>query len=288
MVALSELYEKTKRDEDLAELLSAQISGAQERGDVQGELSFQVRLGEVYDSRLADRERAIETYRAVLARDATHSGALEALARLLQSENRLAEAAQVLDRLLSASSGEAAVARALELAAVQLKLGSPDEAAIALERGLSQDEQSAELRSRLRSLYESTKAWDKLAALLTRDADFAQNAEESVALLRKAATIFAEQRGDHGSAADALDRASKLRPDESRAPARAVRRIQRIGPRQGRSRRAAQDRGELRLEAARKSSGRSTGGWPRPIWPTARTRRPWTSSTRPSASSPAT
>jgi len=35
-----------------------------------------------------------------------------------------------------------------------------------------------------------------------------------VALLRKAATIHAGQRGDHGSAADALDRASKLRPDD--------------------------------------------------------------------------
>jgi len=214
VVALSELYEKTKRDEDLAELLSAQISGAQERGDIAGELSFQVRLGEVYDSRLGDRERAIQTYRAVLERDARHSGALEALARLLQSENRLPEAAQVLDQLLTASSGEAAVLRALELAAVQQKLGSADDAALALERGLVQDERSAELRSRLRSLYESMKAWEKLAALLARDADFAQSPEESVALLRKAATIHAEQRGDHGSAADALDRASRLRPDD--------------------------------------------------------------------------
>jgi len=214
VVALSELYEKTKRDEDLADLLSAQISAAQGRGDVAGELSFQVRLGEVYDSRLGDRERAIETYRAVLARDATHAGALEALARLLQSENRLPEAAQVLDQLLTASTGENAVARALELAAVQQKLGSADDAALALERGLVQDERSTELRSRLRSLYESMKAWEKLAGLLTRDADFAQSPEESVALLRKAATIHAEQRSDHGSAADALDRASKLRPDD--------------------------------------------------------------------------
>jgi len=214
VVALSELYEKTKRDEDLADLLSAQIGAAQERGDIAGELSFQVRLGEVYDSRLGDRERAIETYRAVLARDAKHPGALEALARLLQSENRLPEAAQVLDQLLSASAGEAAVARALELAAVHQKLGSQEDAALALERGLVQDERSVELRSRLRSLYEAMKAWEKLAALLVRDADFASSPEESVALLRKAAAIHAEQRGDHGSAADALDRASKLRPDD--------------------------------------------------------------------------
>jgi len=77
-----------------------------------------------------------------------------------------------------------------------------------------QDERSVELRSRLRSLYEAMKAWEKLAALLVRDADFASSPEESVALLRKAAAIHAEQRGDHGSAADALDRASKLRPDD--------------------------------------------------------------------------
>jgi golgin subfamily B member 1 len=214
VVALSELYEKTKRDEDLADLLASQISGAQERGDIAAELSFQVRLGEVYDSRLADRQRAIDTYRAVLARDARHSGALEALARLLQSENRLPEAAEVLDQLLTASSGEAAVARALELSAVEQKLGSQEKAALALERGLAHDERSSELRSRLRSLYESMKDWEKLAAHLARDADFAPTPEESVALLRKAATIHGEERGDHGSAADALDRASKLRPDD--------------------------------------------------------------------------
>jgi len=214
VVALSELYEKTKRDEELAELLSTQISGAKERGDVAAELAFQVRLGEVYDSRLADRERAIDTYRAVLARDARHSGALEALARLLQSENRLPEAAEVLDQLLAASTGEQAVKRALELASVQQKLGSQENAVLALERGLAQDERSEELRSRLRSAYESLQSWEKLAALLSRDADFAATPEESVALLRKAAKIHAEQRGDHAAAADTLDRASKLRPDD--------------------------------------------------------------------------
>ena len=214
VVALSELYEKTKRDEELAELLSSQIAGAQARGDVPAELSFQVRLGEVYDSRLGDRDKAIDTYRAVLARDVRHQGALEALARLLQSEGRLVEAADVLDQLLSASVGEAAVTRALELAVVQQKLGSSENAAVALERGLLQDERSTELRSRLRTLYEGMKAWEKLATLLSRDADFAPTPEEGVALLRQAAAIHGAQRGDHGSAAEVLDRASKLRPDD--------------------------------------------------------------------------
>jgi len=214
VVALSELYEKTKRDEELAELLSSQIEGARARGDVAAELTFQVRLGEVYDSRLGDREKAIDTYRGVLARDARHQGALEALSRLLQAENRLPEAAAIIEQLLTASTGKEAVARALELAGVQQQLGSPENAISALERGLAHEEQSVELRTGLRALYESQKAWEKLAALLARDADFAATPEEGVALLRRAATIHATERNDHGSAADLLDRASRLRPDD--------------------------------------------------------------------------
>ncbi len=214
VVALSDLYEKTKRDEDLADLLTSQISGAQERHDIAAELSFQVRLGEVYDSRLGDRDKAIDTYRAVLARDATQRGALEALARLLQSENRPTEAAEVLDRLLSVSAGEPKVQLSLELASVHQKLGAPEAAASALERGLLEDERSPELRSRLRSSYEAMGSWEKLAALLARDADFAASPEESVKLLRQAAAIHADQRGDHGHAAEVLGRASQLRPDD--------------------------------------------------------------------------
>jgi tetratricopeptide (TPR) repeat protein len=164
---------------------------------------------------LGDRERAIETYRAVLARDAKHRGALEALARLLQSENRLSEAAQVLDQLLDASSGgEVAAAQALALANVHQKLGSPESAARALERGLVHDPRSPELRAGLRTLYESMSSWQELATLLARDAEFAATPEESVSLLRQAAVIHAQRREDHGSAAELLDRASRLRPDD--------------------------------------------------------------------------
>src|SRR5690606_11958726 len=54
VVALSELYEQTDRDEELAELLKEQIAAAKERGDTDAELTFEVRLGEIYDSRLND------------------------------------------------------------------------------------------------------------------------------------------------------------------------------------------------------------------------------------------
>jgi tetratricopeptide (TPR) repeat protein len=214
VVVLSELYERTKRDEELAELLASQIDAAQARGDVSAELSFKVRLGEVYETRLGDRAQAIETYKGVLERDPSHRGALECLGRLYASEGQLAESAETLDKLLGMSAGGEAVAYALELCAVHEKLGDSDAAARALERGLAADPKNGDVRARLRKLYEANGAWDKLAALVAEDAELAGAIPEKVRLFRQAAKIQAEKRDDHAAAADLLERASRVAPDD--------------------------------------------------------------------------
>jgi tetratricopeptide (TPR) repeat protein len=214
VVFLSELYEKTQRDEELAELLSSQIDGARARGDAQAELRFQVRLGEVYETRLGDRARAIETYQGVLERDPGHRGALECVARLSASEGKLEQAADALDKLLSSSSGAEAIRLALSLADVQEKLGSEAGAALALEGGLAADDRNSEVRERLRKLYERSQAWDKLARLIARDAELVAGADEKVKLLRQAARIQAEKQQDHSAAAELLDSASRIKPDD--------------------------------------------------------------------------
>jgi tetratricopeptide (TPR) repeat protein len=214
VVRLSELLEKTQRDEELAALLENQIEAARDRNDVSAELAFQVRLGEIFDSRLGDKQRAIDTYRAVLARDAHHRGALEALGRLLRAESRLAEAADVLSQLLGMETGEVAVRRSIELCEVYLDLGNREQAAEALERGLAADEHNVEVRRRLRLLYEALEEWNKLSTLLAREADLSQNPDDKVKLLRQAAQILASKRDDHAGAAELLDRASRLKPDD--------------------------------------------------------------------------
>ena len=147
VVKLSELYEKAQRDEDLAELLTTQIEAAKVRRDIDAELQFQVRLGEVYDSRLGDRRRAIETYRSVLERDAQHRGALEALARLLQAQGENADAAQTIERLLGMSEGSEAVRLSGVLADIYAKLKDQAGATRALERGLGAEPGNADLES---------------------------------------------------------------------------------------------------------------------------------------------
>jgi tetratricopeptide (TPR) repeat protein len=173
-----------------------------------------VRLGEIYETRLNDRARAIETYQSVLAREPGHRGALECVARLSASEGRLEQAASALDKLLATSHGAEAVRLALSLADVEEQLGSKEKAAAALERGLTAEEQNFDLRERLRKLYEGNAAWDKLAGLIARDAELTSGADQQVKLLRQAAQIQAEKRGDHAAAAALLDRASQLKPDD--------------------------------------------------------------------------
>jgi tetratricopeptide (TPR) repeat protein len=214
VVFLSQLLETTGRDEELAELLSSQIEGASRRGDLASELRYQVRLGEVYEGRLKNPEKAIETYRAVLGRDANHRGALECLARLYKGAGDTAHAAEAIDRLLSMSEGEVAVTLALELADLNTALNAPEQVAAALERGLAADRKNETVRERLRKLYDGTQNWEKLAALVAEDAELEGAPDKKVALLRKAAQIQGSKRKDHAAAAELLDRASQLKPDD--------------------------------------------------------------------------
>jgi len=112
------------------------------------------------------------------------------------------------------SAGSEAVRYALELCAVQEKLGEQDRAASALERGLAADPKNADIRARLRKLYEANGAWDKLAALVGEDAELAATPADKVRLFRQAAKIQAEKRDDHAAAADLLDRATRVSPDD--------------------------------------------------------------------------
>ncbi len=287
VVFLSELYERGGRDEDLAELLTSQIEAAKARSDLSSELRYQVRLGEIYEGRLKNREKAIETYRAVLSRDANHRGALECLARLYKAAGENAQAADVTDRLLGMSEGGAAVALALELAELRVKLGAPDQAAAALERGLAADPKNAAAREQLRKLYEHAELGQ------------ARGDDRGGRRLRR-------QGGSEGDApqegrADPRDEAQRLRrrgraprqgePAEAGGPrpdARALRRVQRLGARQAGRARCCRRSWTATAASAARSSRRSTAGSRTRTWPKATRRTRSRSSTRRSASSPAT
>jgi tetratricopeptide (TPR) repeat protein len=216
---LSRLYEKTGRDDDLAELLEKQIGIARDRGDLEGELSYRLRLGEVQEGRIGDLEKASATFTAVLERDAQKSGeatksALVSLARIQDKRGDKKDAAKHTERLLELQSGDDAIATAKKLAAMFDALGDDDGTQRALERGLSVNEREEEIRAKLRTLYEKQKSYEKLADLLIGDARAAEETPEKVRLLRSAADIFRSKLGSSARASELLSEASELAPQD--------------------------------------------------------------------------
>ncbi len=225
ILALSELLEKSGMDEELAELLNGQIEGAKERGDVESELALQVRLGEVFETRLKDVGRALETYEAVLARDGAHRQALDAIARLSEGRAQWERAAQALSKLLELTT-EPAEGIALALRLAQAREALKDEAGVeaALRGALRFDPWKEEVRSRLRSLLEKSAKWTELAELLAEDAIRLEDALPAdkpapavaavIKALRAAADIHLVQRKAPGEAVPLLERASALAPQD--------------------------------------------------------------------------
>ncbi|MBV9945925.1 MAG: hypothetical protein JOZ69_03660, partial [Myxococcales bacterium] len=176
VLALSQLYEQTDRDSELADLLRTQIDAANDRGDVAQELSLLVRLGEVQERRLGDVTAAQRTYDEVLERDASHRGALEAIARMSEKRADWERASQALSNLVGLSSDAGGVPWALRLAEAREHLGDAAGVEDALQQGLKLDPTNAGLRAMLRTRWEKAEKWTELAELLVGDADLVASA----------------------------------------------------------------------------------------------------------------
>jgi tetratricopeptide (TPR) repeat protein len=212
------MLEKEKRDDELADLLNKQISLAHDAGEQDKELSYRVRAAELYESRLNDPEKAIEGYLGVLATDSGFRPALEALARLYEQQDQPESAAKMTEKLLD-GAGDQLATLALKARDLFVAVDDGEAASRVLENVLSEGSGVASadvgrLRESLRGLYRDRQAWDKLAELVRVEAEEASDEDERVVLYRRAAEIHSTQRDDHGAAAELLEKASALRPDD--------------------------------------------------------------------------
>ncbi len=243
VVALSELFEETGKDAELAELLRSQLDAARERGDVTTELTLLVRLGEMYEGRLNDSAAAQECYERVLEREATHRGALEAIARMSEKRAAWDRAATALEQLVGLATDASGVPYALRLAAARGHLEDAAGVESALKRALAFEPGNADVREQLKSLYEREKKWQELSDLLVGDADLIAAANpdakppaapppgtslpppgtsttppgpigQQVKLLRRAAEIHLLERKNALDAIPILERAAALVPHD--------------------------------------------------------------------------
>ncbi len=219
---LKRLYTREGRDEELAELVARQIDAKREQGDGDAELALRVELAELYETKLSDPQRAVDGYLAVLEVSAGHRGALEALGRLYEKDDRKLDAAETFEKLLAGAVTEELARLSLKIAELYAAHASESSDAAAsrvLEQALGDDRlrerptERASIEERLEALFKKRGAHRKLAALVARRAERQDNEDDRANLHRRAAEIFARECDDHAAAAEQFERAASIQPN---------------------------------------------------------------------------
>jgi tetratricopeptide (TPR) repeat protein len=187
---LAALCERGERWGELAEVLAREVAAADAAGDAAGAVDLRERLAALRETRLLDREGALSLSEEILARRPDHAAALERLEAMLQRDPGNVRAAQALERAHAATGSWERHAAALEARAaarpdplerkalwVQLaevrekRLGSAEQAFLALARALREDPSDAALRAELDRLAGATGQHEELAALYEEQLD---------------------------------------------------------------------------------------------------------------------
>jgi tetratricopeptide (TPR) repeat protein len=97
---LDRLYQQTEQWAELAEILAREAEIGETPDDI---LEFRYRLGQVYQTRLGDLDKAIAAYREVLSAAQEHTATLEALEGLFAQGVKQPECAEILEPIYRAA-----------------------------------------------------------------------------------------------------------------------------------------------------------------------------------------
>jgi tetratricopeptide (TPR) repeat protein len=232
--ALERLYRQTSRFQDLLGIYEKKRDLAADPTEKKGIL---YEIAKLYETEADDRDKAIETYSAVLEDEPQDPRALAALDVLYAKLGKWEPYVETLRKRIELDVGETEIidlkyrlgqtlenhlgdaAGALENYREILFLDSKHEGArVALEAMLKGD-QKAEAAAILEGIYEERGDWDKLIGTLEILSASEGNVERRVQLQRKIARVSGDKLNDHTRAFTAL--AAALKDDPSLAETRA-------------------------------------------------------------------
>jgi tetratricopeptide (TPR) repeat protein len=150
----------------------------------------------------------------LLKRDAKDKGALHALAKLEDQEERWDASSAAYRRLLPLEDGEALIDVALKLSDACERADRLVDARSGLERALKASPANTAIRAKLRDVYLKTDAHGPLAQLILEDAAKETDVSGRFALLLTAASFLLGQEGNPAQAIQVLEEARNLRPED--------------------------------------------------------------------------
>lgn len=211
--ALDRLYGQAERWYDLLANLERQVELSDNTDEV---VALKYRIGQLWQSRLGDQTRAIESYREALAMEPSHAETLAALDGMIRKKDgEPVAAARVLEPIYEASGEYGRLVEVLEvivahhedpLGRVELlhritaiheqQLGDPRAAFASLSRALKDDPGNELTLGHLERFAEMTDQWAALAALYAAESDKSLDVPRQVDLLARLARVYEQELGD--------------------------------------------------------------------------------------------
>jgi tetratricopeptide (TPR) repeat protein len=213
---LARSYELRGDWERLADVLrrraAASPSGDAERDEI---ARRNLHLGEICEERLGRFDEAAACYRAALALEPHHRGALAALGRLY---GRSGDWERVLEIFLAqrdtSADPEERAQRCVRAAQVlEEHLSRPSDAIALYEEVLSLEPGHVAAHTALERLYERSGRFDALASLLERDVAAPADPVERLSLLFRLARLHEDRLGDREAAARTYERILDFAPE---------------------------------------------------------------------------
>jgi golgin subfamily B member 1 len=207
---LERLYRQEEQWQELAHLYELQIAGAI-AVDERAELTF--RMGAIWD-RLGDIDKAVRSYRDVVAIAPKHAEALSALARLSELVGDMDEAFEATQkRLLTLTDAKEKAALNHRMGVMALEhLKDPAEAEGRWRAALELEPKRVETLRALLQLYRSREQWQSVAEILVRAVEVSGDGTEKVGLLIEAAALHHDHLANDEKAYELYGEALELDP----------------------------------------------------------------------------
>jgi golgin subfamily B member 1 len=214
--ALERLHRRAQAWDRLAEILGKK---SQIVSDVELAVKLRLQVGELWESRLGDNERAVEAYREVLTVDPQNLQALKALEQLYLKAGRTDAYLEVLEHQLEVTPADTErVSLYLRMAQVwEQQPGKTDRSIECLQHVLEIDAQALPVYRDIERLFRGERNWDALVDIYRRHIQVETESQERTAVQLALGHLFEEELRDPDRAAEAYNDVLGFDPDHTEA-----------------------------------------------------------------------
>ncbi len=214
--ALERLHRRSQAWDRLAEILGKK---SQIVSDVDLAVKLRLQVGELWESRLGDNERAVEAYREVLTVDPQNLQALKALEQLYLKAGRTDAYLDVLEHQLEVTPADTErVSLYLRMAQVwEQQPGKAERAIECLQHVLEIDLTQLGVYRDIERLYRAERNWDALVDIYRRHINVETEAAERTAIYLALGHLFEEELRDPDRAAESYNDILAFDPDHTDA-----------------------------------------------------------------------